>query len=84
MGGQQKTLMGNSLLLFLYVDNLKFSHKDPKALSEMIIYFKTMYEKLLNGEVKLMETQKMSSSNKLLYYLGIDYIIFMRHYVDNI
>ena len=58
----------------------------------MIAYLKGLYEKLPNGEVKLMEEQRLSETNKVLNYLGMDFdfsvkgevSISMRHYVDKV
>ena len=74
------------------MDDLKLSHKDPEVVTEMIAYLKGPYEKLPNGEKKLIEEQRLIDSNKVLNYLGMDFdfsvkkqvSIFKRHYVDKI
>ena len=60
--------------------------------TEMINYLKGLYEKLTNGEVKLIEEQRLTDSNKVLNYLGMNFdfsvkkqvSISMRHYLDKI
>lgn len=68
------------------------SHKDPKVVSEMITYLKNLYNNLPSSEVKLMESQRMSETDKVLNYLSMDsdfsmkkeVRIFMKHYVDKV
>ena len=55
------------------MDDLKLSHQDPKVVTEMIAHLKGLYEKLPNGEVKLIEEQRLADSNKVLNYLGMDF-----------
>ena len=58
----------------------------------MINYLKGLYETLPNGEVKAMDCQRLSPSNKVLNYLGMDFdfsvegevSISMKHYVNKI
>ena len=87
-----KSLNGEQFTIVCYVDDLKLSHKDPEVVTEMITYLKGLYEKLPNGEVKLIEEQRLTDSNKVLNYLGMDFdfsmkkqvSISMRHYVNKI
>ena len=87
-----KVINGEQFTIVWHVDDLKLSHKDPKVVTEMINYLKNLYEKLPNGEVKLTDSQRLSSSNKVLNYLGMDFdfsvkkqvSISMVHYVDKI
>ena len=74
------------------MDDLKLSHKDPGVVTEMIAYLKGLYEKLPNGEVKLIEEQRLTDSNKMLNYLGMDFDFSvkkqvstsMKHYVEKV
>ena len=87
-----KALNGEQFTIVWHVDDLKLSHKDPEVVTEMIAYLKGLYEKLPNGEVKLIEEQRLTDSNKVLNYLGMDFdfsvkkqvSISMKHYVEKV
>ena len=66
-----KVINGEQFTIVWHVDDLKLSHKDPEVVTEMIAYLKGLYEKLPNGEVKLIEEQRLTDSNKVLNYLGM-------------
>ena len=87
-----KIINGEQFTIVWHVDDLKLSHKDPEVVTKMITYLKGLYEKLPNGEVKLIEEQRLTETNKVLNYLGMEFdfsvakqvSISMRHYVDKI
>ena len=87
-----KVINGEQFTIVWHVDDLKLSHKDPEVVTEMIAYLKGLYEKLPNGEVKLIEEQRLTDSNKVLNYLGMDFdfsvkkqvSISMKHYVEKV
>merc|ERR1711884_332800 len=68
-----KEVNGSQFTITLHVDDLKLSHKDPEEVTKMIDYLRGLYEELPNGEVKKMDVQRLSKTNKVLNYLGMDF-----------
>ena len=64
-----KEVNGSQFTITLHVDDLKLSHKDPEEVTKMIDYLRDLYEELPKGEIKKMDVQSLSTTNKVLNYL---------------